>query len=283
MTPVALVTDSTCDMGPAALRALGVEMVPLTVHFGDESFRDWVDLTPAGFYEKLAHSAVLPTTSQPTPGEFAAVYRRLAEEGAESIVSIHLSSKLSGTYDSALLAAKDAPVLVAVIDSATVCAGTALVIKAACAARDVGGDFDAVVGAAQRSLGSIELFFVLDTLEYLVRGGRAGRATGLAAALLNIKPVLEVRGGVIEPFMRSKGTRKAIGEISRHVAERSRALGPLDVILIEALAEDLRSELEEGLVAAGTRISTLAYGGIGTVIGTHAGPRALGVAYSPAR
>ena len=283
MARVAIVTDSTCDMGPEALRALDVAMVPLTVHFGDESFRDWVDLSPEGFYEKLAQCVVMPTTSQPTPGEFAVVYRRLAEEGAERIVSIHLSAKLSGTYDSALLAAKDSPVAVEVLDSVTVCGGMALVVKAACAARDGGGDFDAIVAAARRSIDSIELFFVLDTLEYLVRGGRAGRATGLAAALLNIKPVLEVRGGVIEPFMRSKGTRKAIAEISRHVAGRSVVLGPLDVVIIEALAEDLRRELEDALVAAGTRINSLAHFGIGSVIGTHSGPRALGVAYTPAQ
>jgi len=276
---VAIVTDSTCDMGPEALRALRAEMVPLTVHFGQETFRDWIELSPEAFYRKLAQAPVLPTTSQPTPGEFAEVYRRLAESGVDGIASVHLSSKLSGTLESALLAAKDAPVHVDVIDSLTVSGGLALVVKAACAARDAGGDLETIGAAARQCSDSIELFFVLDTLEFLVRGGRAGRAAGLAASLLNIKPVLEVRGGVIEPFMRSKGSRRAIVEMATHVAERSKALGPLEIRIISALADDLCQLLADAIVSAGTLIATMEFGGIGTVIGTHAGPRALGVAY----
>lgn len=283
MARIAIVTDSTCDLGPAALQERGVTMVPLKVHFGDETFRDWVDLTPSDFYPKLTASAQLPTTSQPTPGDFATVYRRLAEEGAEGIVSIHLSAKLSGTCESAIMASEGSPVPVRVVDSTFVSGPMGLIIDAACAARDAGLDLDEVERAASKAAGSTELFFVLDTLDYLVKGGRAGKAQGLAAALLNIKPILQVTGGVIEPFKKSKGTNRAIREMAQHVAERSAELGTVDVIVIHALAEDLAEELTAAIRSAGATVGTLAYAEIGAVIGTHVGPRAIGVGYAPAR
>lgn len=281
MPRIAVVTDSTCDLGPEALAARGVAMVPLKVHFGDETFLDWIDLTPADFYPRLRSAAQLPTTSQPTPGEFAEVYQRLADEGAEGIVSIHLSAKLSGTYESAVMAASNAPVPVRVVDSTFVAGAISLIIDAACAARDAGGSLDDVEKAAVDTAAKTELFFVLDTLDYLVKGGRAGRTQGMAASLLNIKPVLQVTGGVIEPFKKSKGTNKAIREMAEHVAERSRKLGPLKIVVINAVAENLADELANAIRSAGTDIAEMAYGQIGAVIGAHVGPRAVGVGYVP--
>lgn len=283
MARIAVVTDSTCDLGPDALAGRNVTMVPLKVHFGDDTFLDWTDLTPSDFYPKLRSSARLPTTSQPTPGEFAEVYRRLADEGAEGIVSIHLSAKLSGTYESAIMAAEGSQVPIRVIDSTFVSGAMDFAIDAACAARDAGLDLDAVEKAALDAVGSTELFFVLDTLDYLVKGGRAGKVQGLAAALLNIKPILQVTGGIIEPFKKSKGTNKAIREMAQHVASRSKDLGALDVVVIHALAEDLADELANAMRSAGTEIASLSYDQIGAVIGTHVGPRTVGVAYAPAR
>ena len=127
-----------------------------------------------------------------------------------------------------------------------------------------------------------ELFFVLDTLDYLVKGGRAGRAQGMAAALLNIKPVLQVTGGVIEPFKKSKGTNKAIREMAEHVAERSRKLGPLRIVVVHAVATNLADELSNAIRSAGTDIAEITVDEIGAVIGTHVGPRAVGVGYAPA-
>jgi DegV family protein with EDD domain len=279
---IAVVTDSTCDMGPERLSAIGVTAVPLKVHFGDETYRDWVDLTPEQFYPKLVGAKALPTTSQPTPGEFAAEFQRLADEGAEGIVSIHISSKLSGTYASAEMAAREASVPVRVIDSYTAAGAIQLPVLAACKLRDAGASLDEVEAAARKTVAGIELFFLLDTLDYLVKGGRAGRSAGLAASLLNIKPVLEVRGGIIEPFRKSKGTRKAISETAAHVAERSKALGPVDIVIINALVPELAADLEKAIVAAGTNVASLSHSGIGAVIGTHVGPGALGVGYAPA-
>jgi DegV family protein with EDD domain len=283
MPRIAIVTDSTCDLGPAELDARHVTMVPLKVHFGDETFRDWIDLTPAEFYPRLRSAAQPPTTSQPTPGEFAEVFQRLADEGAEGIVSIHLSAKLSGTYESAVMAASTSPVPVRVVDSTFVSGALAFAIDAACAVRDADGYLDAVEKAAVDAASKTELFFVLDTLDYLVKGGRAGRTQGMAASVLNIKPVLQVTGGLIEPFKKSKGTVKAIREMAEHVAERSRKLGPLKVIVIHAVAENLADELGNAIRSAGTEIAELSYHNIGAVIGTHVGPRAIGVCYVPVR
>jgi DegV family protein with EDD domain len=283
MPRIAIVTDSTCDLGSAALAARNVTMVPLKVHFGDETFRDVIDLKPEDFYPRLRAAAQLPTTSQPTPGEFAEVYQRLADEGAEGIVSIHLSAKLSGTVESAIMAASTAPVPVRVVDSTFVSGAIAFAIDAACAVRDADGYLDAVERAAVETAAKTELFFVLDTLDYLVKGGRAGRTQGMAAALLNIKPVLQVTGGVIEPFKKSKGTVKAIREMAEHVAERSRKLGPLKIIVVHAVAENLADELGNAIRSAGTDIAELSYTDIGAVIGTHVGPRAVGVGYAPAK
>lgn len=283
MPRIAVVTDSTCDRGPDALAAIDVTMVPLKVHFGDEAFSDWVELTPEQFFPKLRSSAQLPTTSQPTPGDFAQVYKRLADEGAEGIVSIHLSAKLSGTVESARMAAENAPVPVRVVDSTFVSCGMDFAIEAACAARDAGADLDTVEKAALDAVAESDLYFVIDTLDYLVKGGRAGRSQGMAAALLNIKPVLRVTGGVIEPFKKCKGTNKAIREMAEHVAEASRKLGPLKIVVVHAVAQNLADELSNAIRSAGTDIAQLTCDEIGSVIGTHVGPRTVGVGYAPAR
>jgi len=282
MPRIAVVTDSTCDRGLAALAAVNVTMVPLKVHFGDDTFLDWVDLTPTDFYPKLRASAQLPTTSQPTPGDFVDVYKRLAAEGFDGIVSIHLSQKLSGTVESALMAAETSAIPVRVVDSTFVSCGLDFAIDAACAARDKGANLDAVEKAALAAVAGTELFFVVDTLDYLIKGGRGTRAQGMAAALLKIKPVLQVIGGVIEPFKKSKGTNKAIREMAVHVAERSKKLGPLDIVVVHAVATNLADELCNAIRSAGANIAHIRVDEIGAVIGTHVGPRALGVGYAPA-
>lgn len=281
MARVAIVTDSTCDMGPEALAGLGVEMVPLKLHFGETTYLDWIDFKPDEFYPKLLASPVLPTTSQPSPAEFAAVYARLADEGVEGIVSIHLTAKLSGTYESAMLAAVDAPVPVRVVDSMVASWALALVVQAAVGARDSDGDLDAVEAAALKAVSGTELYFVLDTLDNLVKGGRAGKAQGLAASLLNIKPVLHFVDGAIEPFKKARGTKAAFAELASHVAARSRELGGVKAVVIHALAPDLAEQIRKTVVDAGLVGEIVTIGDIGSVIGTHAGPRAVGICYLP--
>ncbi|MBF4510077.1 MAG: DegV family protein [Aeromicrobium sp.] len=279
MAKIGIVCDSTCDLGPAWLAERDVVMVPLKVSFGAETYRDWIDLDPDAFYEKLGASAELPKTSQPSPAEFADVYRRLADEGCEGIVSIHLSSPLSGTIESALMAAKLVTVPVRVVDTRLVSAAEALAIDAAITARDAGGGLDEVEHAARSTAERSRLLFALDTLDYLVKGGRAGKAQGLAASLLNIKPVLTFNAeGIIEPFKKAKGTKKAIAEIAAQIAEAS-AAGRVRVIILHAQAPDLVEELTSALTSAGADFEIAHTVGVGAVIGTYAGPRAIGAAF----
>jgi DegV family protein with EDD domain len=279
MAGIAIVADSTCDIGPKGLADRGVTMVPLKLHMGDDTFLDWVDFTPETYYPKLIAASKNPTTSQPSPKEFADVYAVLAGEGAEGIVVVTISEKLSGTYESAILAAKDSPVPVRVVDSTFVSGTIGLVVDEACAVRDAGGDLGAVEAAALDAVKRADLFFVLDTLDYLVRGGRAGKAQGLAAALLNIKPVLRVNGGVIVPFKKVKGSRKAYQEMAAHTAEVSRTSGPLKVVLVHAQGADLAQQMASDLKDAGLVGEIVRTDEIGSVIGTHVGPGAVGVCF----
>lgn len=283
MARIGIVCDSTCDLGPEWLEEHGVIMVPLKVHFGEETFRDWIDLTPDVFYTRLCEAPKLPTTSQPSPADFTAAYDSLVADGAEEIVSIHLTSALSGTFESATLAAKDAAIPVRVVDTRSVTQATGLAIKAAIEARAAGGDGEAVEKAATDTARSCSIFFILDTLEYLVKGGRAGKASGLAAAVLNIKPVLTFNDdGIIEPFKKVKGLRKAITEVAIHVAEESKS-GPVRLSLFHASAPELAEQMREALDAAGADYVLDSTGYVGAVIGTYAGPGAVGLAYHPIR
>lgn len=280
MPRVGLVTDSTCDLGPEVLAELDVRLVPLKVLFGNESFYDWTELRPEQFYEKLAVSPVLPKTSQPSPAEFLATYRALADEGCDSVVSIHLSGELSGTISSAVMAAKDSPVPVHVIDTRTVSHGVGLIVKAAVDARNAGLDGDAVADVARDTAVRTTVLFVLDTLEYLVKGGRAGKAQGLAAAMLNIKPVLQVNSdGIIEPLKKVKGRKRAIAEVASVLAEHAAKHGTVTAAVLHGCLEDGGAELIEEIKATGADINVVSSGTIGSVIGTYAGPGAIGVGY----
>ena len=283
MARVGIVTDSTCDLNLQELESLGVTMVPLKVLFGDESFRDWVDLKPNEFYAKLATAPVLPKTSQPSPAEFAEAYAALAAQGCDSIVSIHLSGPLSGTVESATMAANGAAIPVHVVDTREVSHAVGMVVHEACSARDAGSSGEEVAERARAVAGSMRMLFVLDTLEYLVKGGRAGKATGLAASILNIKPVLLINeDGIIEPFKKVKGRKKALAELAQHVAEEAGRLGRLKVGFLHACNEQYAQELRADIEATGADVEFVSSGLIGAVIGTYAGPDAVGCAFFPA-
>jgi DegV family protein with EDD domain len=283
MGTIGIVTDSTCDLGPEWLSSHGILMVPLIVRFGDETYRDWCDLAPEEFYRMLAASPILPKTSQPAPAEFEAVYEGLAAAGCDGIVSIHLSSMLSGTIASATIAAAASPIPVRVVDSKSASQGTGLVVKAAAAARDAGGLLDDVAAAAETAVPGVHLFFVVESLEYLVKGGRAGKAQALAATMLNIKPVLHIDAeGVIEPFKKVKGMQKAIEEIASQVARDSKAGGRMRVALLHGVRPDLADKMREALAASGADYEIESDGLVGAVIGTYTGSGVVGVAYHPA-
>ena len=220
MQRVGIVCDSTCDLGPEYFRDHDVRMVPLKVLIDGESYLDWVELSPVEFYRRLGEASELPTTSQPSPADFAQTYAALADEGCDEIVSIHLTSPLSGTYQSAMIASEEARVPVRVVDTKLVTLATGLAVKRAVEVRDEGGSAEDVERAAVDAASSTRLFFVLDTLEYLVKGGRAGKATGLAASVLSIKPILTFdEEGTVAPFKRAKGTAKAYATLATDKAK----------------------------------------------------------------
>lgn len=282
MARVGIVTDSTADLPLEEYERLGVEMVSLTVLFGEEALLDWRDIHPEEFYKRLTTAPALPTTSQPSPADFSAVYARLAEQGCDHIVSIHLSAALSGTWQSASIAAETSPVPVTVIDTKKLTQALALVVKAAVEERDKGADGPAVASRAQAVADSMRLLFVLDTLEFLVKGGRAGKAQGLAATLLNIKPVLQVNAdGIIEPFKKVKGRRKAISELVAHVMEEAAVHGRMRASVFHACGANNGQELLDELRATGAAVDVVSVDLVGAVVGTYAGPEAIGIAYYP--
>ncbi len=271
----AIVVDSTADFPEAPRSFPNWRVVPLYVRFGDESFRDYVELGPEEFYRRLRSAAELPTTSQPTPADFLRVYEELS--GYERIYSIHIAGRLSGTVESARAAAAEAGAdHIRIVDSDTASAAIAMVGLAVQRRLEQGTtdeEIDAVVSRYRREAG---LLFTVDTLEFLARGGRIGRARAFAGQVLNVKPILTIREGEVLPVKRVRGSQKAFMEFVRAFREGS-ADGPgLRVGIAhadaperaEALADMVRRERPQAEIEISTTL--------GAVIGTHAGPGTVG-------
>ncbi len=271
---LAVITDSTCDLSAQQLADLHVRRVPLYVHFEGETLKDWIEITPADLVRRIQEGATPPTTSQPTPEDFAVAYREAAEAGADEIVVITLSSNLSGTYQSATLAAKDAPVPVAVVDSEQASFGAAMMVRRAAAMRDAGKSATEVVEALEAIRKRFLLSFTVGTLEFLQKGGRIGRASALVGGLLNIKPILTLEDGVVAPAGRARGVKKAIKEMVGKLAAFRDAHPDGELVLSfihiedEAAADRIRSAIRE----EGIDFKDLGTGELGAVIGVHVGP-----------
>jgi len=273
--PLRIVTDSTADLSPALASELAISVVPVNVQFGEESLRDGVDISSSEFFRRLAASEQLPTTSQPSAGAFRSTYEDLLAAGATEILSIHVSEKLSGTAESARQGARGlVGVRIEVLDSQTVSAalGLAVLLAARCAAS--GHSLETASEAVRDQLGRTRLLFMVDTLEYLRRGGRIGRARELMGSLLKIKPILEVRDGEVAPVGRARTRRRGIEELLSLAAD----LRPIEQAMVfdattpedrEYVAERVRGYAVGSPVLAGT---------LGPAIGVHAGPGTLGMA-----
>ena len=196
MSKICIVTDSTADLTPAQAEGLGVTVRPLSVVFGDKVYLDGIDIRPETFYSMLASSNTLPTTSQPSPGEFVEVYERLFSEGCDTIISIHLSAGLSGTSQAAQQAAEHLGKDIRVVDSRSISVGVGVQVMAAAEAVKAGKSVEEVLEAIEVSRQNHEVLFTLNTLEYLAKGGRIGKAKSLLGSLLNIKPIIRVDNGV---------------------------------------------------------------------------------------
>jgi DegV family protein with EDD domain len=272
----AIVLDSTADFPDAPERFPNFRVVPLYVRFGDESYRDYVEMDPARFYERLQGAAELPTTSQPTPGDFLAAYEELAPH-YEHILSLQISSTLSGTFASAQTAAE---LLggnrVRVIDTRTVSASLALLalgVQRRLESGTTDEEIDAFVARYQREH---RLLFTVNTLEYLAKGGRIGKASAFAGNLLNVKPILTIRDGEVIPLKRVRGNQKAFEEFRTLFEATSSDSPSLKIGIAHAAAPErlaaLRELVEHVRPHAQVEIATQ----LGAVIGTHAGPGTVG-------
>jgi DegV family protein with EDD domain len=272
----AIVYDSTADL-PVPDRD-NWQMVPLTVHFGDEELRDYVDLDADRFYARLQTSAVHPRTSQPSPGAFAAVYRDLLRQH-DHVVSIHISSKLSGTWSSAQAAARDFPDQITVIDSRAVSMPLALAVMRAQQALDEGVPPSELPAVVERMGTRGDCLFSVPTLEYLQRGGRIGRAQALVGSLLGVRPLLAIEDGEVVPAGKVRGAERVLPALVDEFCRRSAPYPEIDVAIGHAADPAAAAELEALVRASRTGIRSVRVLTLGAVIGAHAGPGALGLAY----
>jgi DegV family protein with EDD domain len=267
----AIVIDSTADFPDAQERFPNWRVVPLYVNFGTQSYKDGVELTAHEFYERLRTSPELPTTSQPTPGDFAACY---ADLGAyERILSIHLASNLSGTYQSAVTASDDR---VRVIDSETASVGISLLALAVQRRLERGTTDEEVDELVTHYIANHGLLFTVDTLEFLARGGRIGKAKAFAGQLMNVKPILSIRDGEVIPLKRVRGNRKAFQEFVDALDTQTRDEPALRVGIAHADAPERLRELEKMVRDLRPQARIEQETSLGAVIGAHAGPGTVG-------
>ena len=275
---IAIVTDSTADLPAPLTTARSVTVVPLTLNFDGKSLLDGVDITPAEFYRRLPNAATHPTTSQPSPGRFAEAYAALLADH-EAIVSIHISEKLSGTYASARQAADMIdPARIRVVDSELVSMSLGLVTLVAAAMAASGADVEAIEAKVLEMRSQVQTYFSVATLEFLRRGGRIGRASALLGSVLQVKPVLCIRDGLVTPLERVRTFERALNRVVELTREVDRGHGVCVIVGhadSEADAERIGRELEP-------LAETLMIQPLGPVVGTHAGPGVVGVGCYPA-
>jgi DegV family protein with EDD domain len=273
---VRIVTDSSCDLTDEEVAAHGIEVVPLTIRFGDEELEDRTQLGVEQFYEKLGTSAVLPETAAPAPGKFEAAFRRQAAAGADAIVCVNLSAGLSATMQSAQNAAKavEGELDVRVLDSRSITSGLGTQVLLAADAAAGGASVDEVVALVEDLSARTHVVGALDTLDNLKKGGRIGGAQALLGSLLSIKPILDISTGTVEEAGKARTRRRAL-EVLRDKVVEAGAVEHLCVT--HGFAPDLDDMLR--LLAEHHPRESIRVGHIGPVIGTHGGPRVMGVTW----
>ncbi len=269
-----IVTDSTCDIPLQQLASMGVEMLSLKVNFGDESFADKREITNEEFYARLAKSDALPTTTLLSIGEFLDCYAQFPDD---DIVVLTISSKLSGTYQSAHAAAElSKRDNIYVIDTLSVTAGIALLIQQAVAMRDAGKGGREIAEEMETLKGRIRIFALIDTLKYLVKGGRLSGVSGAVGSVLGIKPIITILDGAVANLSKSRGIPAAVNELVRLVTVEHPIDHSLPHIYVHSDNEAALDQLIAGLALDNADAERYMIGGI---VGTHAGPGACGICY----
>ena len=271
----AVVVDSTADFPEAQQHYPNWRIVPLYVRFGTKSFRDYVELGPDDFYARLRGSPVMPTTSQPTPADFHAVYEELA--GYDRVYSLHIAGTLSGTVESARAASQEFGDRIRVVDTETASAAVAMLGLSIQRRLERGTTDEEVEALVERHRRDTQLIFTLDTLDYLARGGRIGRAAAWAGQLLKVKPILTIREGEVVPLKRVRGNRRAFEEFIA-AFEAGSSDGPnLRVAIVHADAPDRADALRELVRRTRPQAQLELVTSLGPVVGTHAGPGTVGL------
>ena len=275
MAGVRIVTDSSCDLTPDEADQLGIEIVPLSIRFGDDEYVDRSELSAAAFYETMAKSPLLPSTAAPAPGAFETVFRRLLDDGADAVVSVNLSEALSATIQSARTAAAAIDgAAIRTIDSRSITAGLGTqVLHAARAARD-GASADEVAAVVEGLVPRTRVYGVLDTLDNLKKGGRIGGAQALLGSMLSIKPAIDISTGEVTEAGKPRTRKKALQWLADRVLEHDRVE---DLAIMHGQASDVDDML--ALLAPRYDRSDIKVDLIGAVIGSHGGPRVVGACF----
>jgi len=282
MERIAIVTDSTCDLPGPVLQEQGIHMVPLSVLFGDDEYQDGIDLSPEEFYAKLANATELPTTSQPSAGRFAALFQELETKGVTHVISLHISRKLSGTQNSANIAVKMVPGLkITVVDSRSTSYGLGLLVLYANKLVKDGMGFDEIISRLEAKIPETAIYFAVDSLDSLQRGGRIGKAGAFIGKALGIRPlmVLSGRSGEIEVVKKVRSLEAATSSMVELAQAHVRRYGiTLGIAVIHSAVPERMHNLLAVLRADGTDYKRIMTGSIGAVIGAHLGPDGWAVA-----
>lgn len=269
---IKIITDSTCDIPLPETRQMGIEMIPLSVNFGDETFVDKFTITNEEFYKKLQTSAVMPTTTLANPQQFIEIFNKYPND---DIIGIFLSAKLSGTFQSAVIAKETVKRdNIYLIDSDTTTIGLALVLEQALKYRNQGNSTEEIIKKITELISKIELYAIFDTLKYLVKGGRISASKGFIGNALGVKPIIHLQNGELSSIGKERGMKKAINFVLNQINSKSKP----DYDMPIAFAHSDNPEYVKELAANFPQENSKSYT-IGSVVGTHAGPKAIAIAF----